>query len=82
VKAVDGVSSIWRQASRRAGGESGSGKSVTGFPSWLIDPPGRIVGLVRLAARSCRARAEATARAARPRIAMVFQDPMRRSIRC
>jgi peptide/nickel transport system ATP-binding protein len=80
VKAVDGVS-----FSVRCGevlglvGESGCGKSVTGFSIMgLVDPPGRIAGgrilfegedLARLAEEPMRAlRGE--------RISMIFQDPM------
>jgi peptide/nickel transport system ATP-binding protein len=80
VKAVDGVSlSARRGEVLGLVGESGCGKSVTGFSIMgLVDPPGRIAGgrilfegedLARLPEDRMRAlRGE--------RIAMIFQDPM------
>ena len=80
VKAVDGVSfSVRRGEVLGLVGESGCGKSVTGYSIMgLVDPPGRIAGgrvllegedLVRLSEERMRAlRGE--------RIAMIFQDPM------
>lgn len=80
VKAVDGVS-----FSVRAGeilglvGESGCGKSITGFSILgLVDPPGRIVsGHVRFKGEELTTASEERLRSLRgDRIAMIFQDPM------
>jgi peptide/nickel transport system ATP-binding protein len=80
VKSVDGVSlQVRRGEVLGLVGESGCGKTVTGFSIMgLVDPPGRIVGgrilfegidLPRLPEERLRAlRGE--------RIAMIFQDPM------
>jgi len=80
VKSVDGVSfAVRRGEVLGLVGESGCGKTVTGFSIMgLVDPPGRIVGgrilfegadLARLPEQQLRAlRGE--------RIAMIFQDPM------
>ncbi|HVY43182.1 MAG TPA: ABC transporter ATP-binding protein [Hyphomicrobiaceae bacterium] len=80
VKAVDGVS-----LSVRAGeilglvGESGCGKSITGFSILgLVDPPGRIVsGAVRFKGEDLTQASEKRLQSLRgDRIAMIFQDPM------
>jgi peptide/nickel transport system ATP-binding protein len=79
-KAVDGVSfAVERGRVLALVGESGCGKTVTGFSILgLVDPPGRIVGgrilfqgvdLVPLPAERMRALRGA-------RMAMIFQDPM------
>jgi peptide/nickel transport system ATP-binding protein len=80
VKAVDGVSfSIAPGEVLGLVGESGCGKSMTGFSIiGLIDPPGRIVsGVVRFRGRDLAGLAEEELRTLRGnRISMIFQDPM------
>jgi peptide/nickel transport system ATP-binding protein len=79
VKAVDGVSfALERGQILGLGGESGSGKSVTGFSLLgLVDPPGRIVaGAVRIDGVDLVGLPPEELRRMRGRrIAMVFQDP-------
>jgi peptide/nickel transport system ATP-binding protein len=80
VRAVDGVSfSLASGEVLGLVGESGCGKSVTGYSILgLVDPPGRIVsGRIEFAGRNLAALAEADLRSLRgSRIAMIFQDPM------
>jgi peptide/nickel transport system ATP-binding protein len=80
VKAVDGVS-LKVASSEVLGlvGESGCGKTVTGFSIiGLVDPPGRVVsGAVRFRGEDLVTASHQRLRALRgDRIAMVFQDPM------
>ena len=80
VKAVDGVSfSADRGEVMGLVGESGCGKSVTGFSILgLVDLPGRIVGgRIRFNGEDLTAASEERMRQLRgDRIAMIFQDPM------
>ena len=80
VKAVDGVSfAIAPGEVLGLVGESGCGKSMTGFSIiGLIDPPGRIVsGAMRFKGEDLVGMPEEELRALRGnRIAMIFQDPM------
>ncbi|MEE8212578.1 MAG: ABC transporter ATP-binding protein [Acidiferrobacterales bacterium] len=80
VKAVDGVSfAVGRGEVMGLVGESGCGKSVTGFSIMgLVDPPGRIVGgQVLFNGENLVTASEEHMRALRgSRIAMIFQDPM------
>ncbi|HKX07356.1 MAG TPA: ABC transporter ATP-binding protein, partial [Stellaceae bacterium] len=80
VKAVDGVSfSVRRGEVLGLVGESGCGKSVTGFSIMgLVDPPGRIAdGRVLFEGEDLARLSEERMRALRgERIAMIFQDPM------
>ncbi len=80
VKAVDGVSfAVGRGEVMGLVGESGCGKSVTGFSIMgLVDPPGRIVGgQVLFNGENLVTASEDHMRALRgSRIAMIFQDPM------
>jgi peptide/nickel transport system ATP-binding protein len=80
VKAVDGVS-LEVASGEVLGlvGESGCGKTITGFSIiGLVDPPGRVVsGAVRFKGEDLVAAGAARLRALRGnRIAMIFQDPM------
>ncbi len=79
VKAVDGVSfSIARGQILGLVGESGAGKSITGFSILrLIDPPGRIIGgRILFDGEDLLKKSEAEMAGIRgDRIGMVFQDP-------
>ncbi|MCL4767922.1 MAG: ABC transporter ATP-binding protein [Hyphomicrobiaceae bacterium] len=80
VKAVDGIS-FHVAAGEVLGlvGESGCGKSITGFSILgLVDPPGRIVsGAIRFQGRDIAGLPDEDLRRLRgDRIAMIFQDPM------
>ena len=80
VRAVDGVSfRVRRGEVLGLIGESGSGKSVTGFSVLrLVDAPGRIVkGRINFLGQDMARLSEEEMRALRgSRIAMIFQDPM------
>ena len=80
VKAVDGVSfSVSAGEVLGLVGESGCGKSITGFSILrLVDAPGRIVGgNIRFQGRDLATLDDEAMRALRGnRIAMIFQDPM------
>jgi peptide/nickel transport system ATP-binding protein len=80
VKAVDGVS-LQVASGEMLGlvGESGCGKTITGFSIiGLVDPPGRVVsGAVRFKGEDLVGASAERMRALRgDRIAMIFQDPM------
>ena len=79
VKAVDDVSfSLRRGEIMGLVGESGAGKSITGFSILrLIDPPGRIVaGRIAFDGEDLLMKSEAQmAKIRGDRIGMVFQDP-------
>jgi peptide/nickel transport system ATP-binding protein len=80
VKAVDGVS-LEVASGEVLGlvGESGCGKTITGFSIiGLVDPPGRVVsGAVRFKGEDLVGASAERMRALRgDRIAMIFQDPM------
>jgi peptide/nickel transport system ATP-binding protein len=80
VKAVDGVS-LEVASGEVLGlvGESGCGKTITGFSIiGLVDPPGRVVsGAVRFKGEDLATAGAERLRALRgDRIAMIFQDPM------
>ncbi len=80
VKAVDGVSlEVVSGEVLGLVGESGCGKTITGFSIiGLVDPPGRVVsGAVRFKGEDLTAAGAERMRALRgDRIAMIFQDPM------
>ena len=80
VKAVDGVSfGVDRGEVLGLVGESGCGKSMTGYSLMgLVDPPGRIVaGTIALDGCNLAALpAEEMRKLRGNRIAMIFQDPM------
>lgn len=80
VKAVDGVTfSVNRGQIMGLVGESGCGKSVTGFSILgLVDPPGRVVsGRILFKGEDIVALPEPQMQRLRGyRIAMIFQDPM------
>lgn len=80
VRAVDGISfSVRKGEVLGLIGESGSGKSVTGFSIMrLVDAPGRIVeGHIRFRGQDLASLSERQMRDLRgSRIAMIFQDPM------
>jgi peptide/nickel transport system ATP-binding protein len=80
VKAVDGVSfSVGKGEVLGLVGESGCGKSITGFSILrLVDQPGRIVsGSIRFQGNDLAKLDDEEMRALRGnRIAMIFQDPM------
>ncbi len=80
VKAVDGVSfSVKRGEILGLVGESGCGKSITGFSLLnMIDPPGKIAsGEIFLEGESLLLKSEAEMERIRGnRITMIFQDPM------